>query len=212
MRVRRERGVSAPRVACALLAAGGSRRLGRPKQLVCSEHGEPLVRLAARAVAAARCSERAVVLGAHAAQVEAALTGLALTSLRNEDWAEGVAASIRVAVRWARASSADILLLAVCDQPALSAGQLDALSEAVRDPEAVSASRYADTLGVPAAFGSAWYERLLGLRGDQGAGPLLRASAKVEGIAFAAGAFDIDRESDVVSWAAAARASQQPLQ
>src|SRR5512138_244962 len=61
----------------AVLAAGGSARLGRPKQLLVLD-GEPLVRRAARAALEAGFAPVVVVVGAHEAEVRAALSGLAV--------------------------------------------------------------------------------------------------------------------------------------
>ena len=65
------------RVAAVVLAAGGSRRLGEPKQLL-RLSGQPLVRRAALAALGSRAERVLVVTGARAREVEAALAGLAL--------------------------------------------------------------------------------------------------------------------------------------
>ncbi len=64
-----------PRHAVVLLAAGGSRRLGAPKQLV-DVDGESLVRRAARAALATDPSQALVVVGAHADAVWSAVADL----------------------------------------------------------------------------------------------------------------------------------------
>ncbi len=54
-----------PEIGLVLLAAGGSRRLGKPKQLL-HHRGESLLRRAAKSALASRCSKIAVILGADA--------------------------------------------------------------------------------------------------------------------------------------------------
>jgi hypothetical protein len=87
-------------LAIAVLAAGGSRRLGRPTPLV-EIDGTPLVRGVAATCAAAAAGPVAVVLGAHAASAATALIDLRVTLVAKEAWNDGIASSIRAAVRWA---------------------------------------------------------------------------------------------------------------
>ena len=128
----------APAIGCAVLAAGASRRLGRPKQLVLVD-GVSLIRHAALAATQARFARVAIVLGANAADVALALEGLDVERVDNPDWAEGMAASVRVAAAWARRHALDALLVAVADQPRLSSLHLDALIVASNDGERTAA-------------------------------------------------------------------------
>jgi molybdenum cofactor cytidylyltransferase len=189
-----------PRVGCALLAAGDSRRLGQPKQLI-DYRGVPLVRHVAQTALAARCAACAVVVGSHASDVRAALQGLPVDMLDNSAWTEGIAASIRVAVGWARRLQLDALLLAACDQWRLTPEHLRRLIARVQRPTDAAASVYAETCGVPALFGAAWFPRLLSLRGDRGAGSLLRACAATQRVPWPGGAFDLDTEQDLARMA-----------
>lgn len=190
------------RIGCAVLAAGRSQRLGRPKQLV-SLAGVPLVRRIAEVVLASDFSAAAVVVGCHAPEVEAALGELPLTLLPNPEWEEGMAASIRAAARWAEQQALTGLVLVTCDQWRLDAAHLLRLKAALTDGRSLAASKYGRAFGVPAAFGSGWYPRLAGLRGEHGAGPLLAGAAWAQRIDWPAGADDLDTETDL------ARASAQ---
>jgi CTP:molybdopterin cytidylyltransferase MocA len=75
------------RVAAVLLAAGGSTRLGEPKALLAEADGVPRVVRVARDLAAAGCAPVLVVVGAHRAAVEAAVTGEAVTVVPHPGWA-----------------------------------------------------------------------------------------------------------------------------
>jgi CTP:molybdopterin cytidylyltransferase MocA len=178
-------------IGCAVLAAGASRRLGRPKQLV-PAGGVPLIRRAALAASESRCQRVVVILGARAAEIAPALDGLTVERLVNRYWTEGMASSVRAAVMWARKRALDALLLSVGDQPAMSALHLDALIAASGDGLRAAASSYAGVLGVPALFPRSWYPRLALLRGDQGARHLLRAADDVTAVEWRDGAVDLD--------------------
>jgi CTP:molybdopterin cytidylyltransferase MocA len=179
------------KVACAILAAGASRRLGQPKQLLV-HRGQPLVRLAAQSVWHSRASACALVVGAGGDAVRAALGALSFEVLNNSDWEEGMASSIRLAVAWARDGNCDALLLTLCDQPRLSAAHLDRLIEEFERSERCVASGYAAKNGVPALFPKACFETLSRLRGDAGASRLLNGSAPVATVSWPEGELDVD--------------------
>jgi CTP:molybdopterin cytidylyltransferase MocA len=183
-------------VGLALLAAGTSRRLGRPKQLV-SWEGEPLLRRVAAAACASRAAAVTVVLGAEADRIRPALEGLPLEVLANPAWAEGMASSIRTAVTWARRRGCDALLLAVGDQPRLTAAHLDALIAASAAGERAVASAYDGALGVPALFPAATFDALAALTGDTGARHLLRRREDLVSVAWPDGARDVDTAADL---------------
>jgi xanthine dehydrogenase accessory factor len=188
------------RIVAAVLAAGSSARLGRPKQLV-SFRGEPLVRNAARAALASTCDKVAVIVGAERAGVENALAGLDVRCVENGDWREGVASSVRRAVAWARDQHADGLVVLLADQPLLSPDHVNELCAAVRAGAPAAASAYDDVVGVPAAFNASQFDALLELTGDRGAARVLSQLPGVVKVMFPEGRVDVDRESDVAELA-----------
>jgi len=181
--------------AAVILAAGGSRRLGRPKQVV-SWQGEPLVRRAARAAVESSCARTLVVVGAAEAQVRDALVGLAVDVVSNGDWAEGIASSIRCGVADVAAGGVGAVLLVACDQPALTASHLDRIVASWGRGARAVGSRYAATLGVPALFDRSLFPSLLALRGDAGAKKLL-GDGETAAVDWAAGAIDVDTPDDL---------------
>jgi CTP:molybdopterin cytidylyltransferase MocA len=177
----------------AILAAGSSSRLGRPKQLVLVE-GEPLLRRTVRLALATPCSAIAVVVGANRDAVTPALADLAVTALVNDAWPEGVASSIRAAAAWAESQGATGLLVMVCDQPRLTTEHLAALLAEHARTGAIVGSAYRNTVGVPAVFPASSFPALAALQGDRGARALLGGAAA---IAWDDGAIDVDSEADV---------------
>ncbi|MDF3066573.1 MAG: nucleotidyltransferase family protein [Polyangiaceae bacterium] len=183
-------------VVAAILAAGSSQRLGRPKQLLRLPSGTTLVRHTAEQVLQSGAQRCAVVLGAQADAVEHALGGLSFEARYSEDPAEGVAASLRAAAAWATEERANALLLCVCDQPRIGAAHLKALISTWREEQCAVASSYADKRAVPAVLPSEYFPALRALRGDADAATLLQKAVRVELIPWPDGELDIDTPSD----------------
>ena len=178
-------------VAGVVLAAGFSRRLGRPKQAV-SLAGEMLVERAVRIAQEAGLQPVFAVVPADAVFIEN-LSRLLRAVVINPDAAEGMASSIRVGVSAAQAE-ADLegLVVMTCDQPGTRPAHLRAL---YADRQRITGSGYAGKVAVPAYFPGSCFEQLLTLQGDQGARELLQGAACVQAEELAV---DVDTEEDVL--------------
>ncbi len=184
-------------VGAVLLAAGGSRRLGHPKQLV-PYRGKSLLRHSAEVVLASVCQPLVVVLGAHAPHLRSELSGLDVRMVVNKDWAQGVGSSIRKGIEALEAWEVSGALVLVCDQPAVTAAHLDRMVETFREQQpAAVASAYGGTHGVPALFEYALFPELLALEGDRGAKAVLtRHTERVVQVPLEQGELDIDTPED----------------
>jgi molybdenum cofactor cytidylyltransferase len=157
----------------AILAAGPSTRFGSPKQLVRLDGGLVLHRAVANAASVAGHSVT-VVLGAHAREVAPALRLSSASVMVNRDWAEGLASTIRAAVRGVPPRCEGLLLL-LADQVAVSAEDLRRLFAAWRrHPVLIAAALHGGAPGLPAIFPRWAFADLLELRGDRDAGQVLR--------------------------------------
>jgi molybdenum cofactor cytidylyltransferase len=193
------------RHAVVLLAAGGSRRLGIPKQLV-EVGGEPLVRRAARAALATHPAQALIVVGAQADAVYAPVADLALIRVGCAEWEQGLSASVRAGVGAVDPDLAAALFV-LADQPALDAAHLQALVDRWRgDVGRATASSYAGVIGVPAVLPRSWFSQLATLWGDQGARDLLRTrAAEVAAVPAPDLAQDIDWPADLARFRGTSR-------
>lgn len=178
-------------IAAVVLAAGASRRLGEPKQLV-RLGGETLLEHAVRVAREAGCSPVIVVLGAEYVQV---LTGCSLgdvVTVINDNWMEGMGSSIRFGVHAVRnvASEAEGVVVMTCDQPVVTVDHLQRLMTS----RAVTASRYAGRNGVPVFFPKEHFDVLTTLSGDEGARELLPNAGYEE---LMGGELDVDTAEDL---------------
>lgn len=188
-----------PTVGLLLLAAGASRRLGgEPKQLL-TYKGESLVRRAARTTLASVCRPVVVVTGAHHERVESEIADLPLEIAFNEQWATGMASSIRAGMQrlTARAETCAVVVM-LCDQPRVDASVINELVAAYRATDTpLVAAKYNDTHGVPALFDKRFYPSLLTLTGLQGAKSIIHAhSAHLSEVSAPEAAFDVDTLAD----------------
>lgn len=170
-----------------VLAAGASRRLGSPKQLAMLGQ-DTLLQRAARVAGQAGCSPVIVVLGAEA---ELILRGLPedAVPIRNEQWREGMGASIRAGVGACEGVAEGVVLM-TCDQPSVTADHLRLLMAG----SGIRASRYAGKKGVPAFFPHRYFEALMALKEDVGARELL---GSVETVELEGGELDVDTVADL---------------
>jgi molybdenum cofactor cytidylyltransferase len=185
------------RVAGIILAAGESKRFGKPKQLL-DWKGKPFVRQVAETALHAGLWPVLVVTGADAAAVESALTGLDVTIVRNDDWQSGQASSIAAGVKALTPSAlsgtspksfgfgggwegvgAVIFLLA--DQPQIRTDVIQALKEAHAQslPPILAPLVLEERRANPVLFDRVTFPDLLALRGDVG-GRAIFGKHKVE--------------------------------
>lgn len=158
--------------AAIVLAAGGSRRLGAPKQLL-TRDGEPLVHRAVRHAWATQPRRMIVVVGGDRFDVLAALGDLGGERVFNPQWQDGLASSLQCAARVMSAHEGPVLVLG-CDQPGLESSHLQQLlAGAACSASGCAATMHGDTPGSPAVITAAMLQGADGLRGDRGFGRML---------------------------------------
>ncbi|HUD74323.1 MAG TPA: nucleotidyltransferase family protein [Terracidiphilus sp.] len=188
-------------VAAIVLAAGASRRLGQPKQLL-MHGGEMMIERAIRLVNEAGAAPVITVLGAFHELIREAVQLSNFTPVINNAWNQGISTSIQAglaALLDGDPQTPGALILA-CDQPRLSAEHLRAMLEAfcAEAAPAIVASSYQGVLGIPAVFPREVFAELCALRGDKGARSLLmQPPCPLVALPFSGGEIDIDLPADM---------------
>lgn len=164
---------SRPNVAAVVLAAGGSTRLGQPKQLL-NLDGYPLLSRTLDLVRASQLSPRIIVLGGYADEVRARVPLDGFTIVENTDYQQGQSTSLIAGLKALPPDVAGVVVV-LGDQPLLPPGLLDKLVNHF-DPETVVAvrPRYAEGPGNPVLLSRVLFPELLELEGDVGARDVLR--------------------------------------
>ena len=193
-------------IATIILAAGGSARLGQPKQLIQS-NGESLVRRMTQQALALRAGPVVVVLGANQERIMKEITGLAITTVVNPTWSEGMASSLRTGLRALDTESTEAFLIMLTDQPYVTVDLLQRLIDTRRSTgRGIIASRYAEPegiLGVPALFDNHYRREFLNLTGDTGARKLIQQYASDStSVLFPLAGIDLDTPADLRHWQA----------
>lgn len=179
-----------------VLAAGGSSRLGRPKQLL-DYHGRTL--LDATLETARRCGfdQLIVALGGAGDDVRSTVDLSGCDVVDNEHYTTGCSSSI-VAALDAVDVRAEALVLLLGDQPGVEPGSVDALRAATVSADApLAVCRYDDGRGHPFWFSRALFADLADLHGDKAVWKLLESGR----YAVAEAAIDGPVPIDVDTWA-----------
>lgn len=188
----------AMKCATIILAAGESKRLGQPKQLLpfC---GKTLVRYAVDRSLRIGCSSVVAVTGAYAELVAESLDGASATVVFNAQWRTGMGQSIACGVASLLESGRvfDGVLLQTVDQPLIPDSHLQTLiSECQRHGHPIATGYPRDRPGIPACVPWAALPELSTLIGDRGAQQvLIRAAATI--LACPEAELDIDTEANL---------------
>ncbi len=163
------------KIGIVILAAGESKRMGQPKQLL-DIGGTSLLRHTAKIALATGLEPVVLVVGANKPQVVPDIADLPLTIIDNSMWRTGMASSVKMgmAAMWMNNKNIDAVLMLVCDQPFLTVEVLNQIIDQyqTKSPKIV-ACRYDSQIGIPALFDRTMFEDLLNLTGDKGAKPVL---------------------------------------
>lgn len=191
------------KIGVAILAAGGSSRMGASK-LTMPFADTTLLERVVRTALKSRADEVIVVTGSHRAE-----TGLIVEAcdgvieVYNAAWTQGQSSSVIAAVKHSVDAGYEALLLMVADQPFVREEHLNALIAEYRKSRALACvSRVGSRDGSPCLFGRDCFEGLLRLQGDKGARSMYRhwPESLVSYVSFNDSQlfYDIDTPEDMV--------------
>jgi len=179
-----------------ILAAGASRRLGSPKQLL-EWRGRTLLDNTIENARSLLNERVIVILGSQAQTIQEKVDLSGVVAVVNPNWQTGIASSIRAGID-SLPVNADGVLMLLSDQPLVGYRAMqNLLTQWQIEPSHIAASQYQDTVGVPALFPSAFFGALRSLRGDRGAKSLLlQFEDKLQKIPLPEAELDIDTRED----------------
>ena len=152
----------------------------------------------------AGCAPVLVIVGAARDGMDAELRGTGAELVENADWECGLGGSIHAGVRHLlrMTEPREALVLLACDQPLVDEKIITHLiAKWLESGRPIVASRYAETLGIPALFARSCFDELLELPVESGAKSLLFSRPDdVAELVFAGGAIDLDTLEDVARW------------
>jgi len=184
-----------PFVTGLVLAAGGSQRLGAPKQLL-PFNGCTLLDHVLNTARACDLDQLVCVIGGSADDIRARVNLVDVHVVENQHFGEGCSSSIAAALT-AVDSKADVLVLMLGDQPGVTPQTVNALL-AGRNDSPYAACAYEDGRGHPLAFARSTFLDLETLHGDKGVWKLLDRHADAVVDVPVAGPIprDVDTEED----------------
>lgn len=182
-----------------ILAAGGSKRLGHPKQLVKWNQSTLLNHTLEQALSSNN-SDVYVALGGNHSVIKHTIS-LGVSIIDIPDWEDGMGTSISVSLNEMKVKKYEAIIISVCDQPYISEVVFkNLLAEFERGKSSIVISKYKNSSGPPTLFGKKHYDRLLKLEGDVGAKEIVKNNLVEVGIIqFQKGDIDIDTEKDLRS-------------
>jgi molybdenum cofactor cytidylyltransferase len=161
-------------ISAILLAAGESRRMGRPKQLL-TWQGKTLLQHVLESLISSDADEIILVLGHEADLIRESLPELPIKIVINPDYQQGMASSLRRGLL-AMDPGSEAFLVLLADQPGIGPGIINTLIRTFRqaDPRrGIVRPVYRGRQGHPVIIGTQYLQEALQQQGDVGARRIL---------------------------------------
>lgn len=186
------------KIGVVILAAGGSLRLGQPKQLL-NFRGKSLLENALMAAENSESCCTVVVLGGNENIIKEKLNFGQIPVISNSEWEKGMSGSLQLGLSYLQQKNTlDAILLMLADQPFVDDLLLNQLIEKFSTSnKGIVACAYNQTLGVPCLFSKTFFPKLLALTQQEGAKKIIQAHLQeTEIVDFPLAAIDIDTWED----------------
>ena len=185
------------KIATLILAAGSSKRMGKPKQLLAFKNST-LLGAVIENVSRIPNNNVYCVVGANAQEIIESIKQYSITTILNNEYRKGLSSSIVSGINYIQNLDYEAVLIVLADQPNVSAEYLQKMIGVSKENEnQIIASNYKDRNGVPALFPKKHFEILLQLNGDKGASKLLNSNVfPIFTMNDDVDLFDIDTKTD----------------
>lgn len=165
-------------VAIVILAAGMSRRLGRPKQVL-PLAGEPLVAHVGRRAQESKAMRVMAVVGGARQETMAALDEIVDEVIINDSYEHGQGTSIAAGVQYLEGTShlfgsCEAIIFLLGDQPGIEPSVIDSVIDAWEQGGRIVMAKYTDRPGHPVLFDRAYWKELAQLQGEEGGRDVIR--------------------------------------
>ena len=161
-----------PKIIVLIFAAGGSSRLGRPKQLL-KWGNSNLLQNAINTAVNSDTLKSVLVLGGHYPEIISEIKTNNVEVVKNETWKNGLGNSIAFGVKSVleKYPKTDGVLVMLADQPLIDRSYLNTLINSFEiNKKQIIASTYVNKkYGVPVIFDKHYFKELISLNDDEGA-------------------------------------------
>jgi molybdenum cofactor cytidylyltransferase len=185
------------KIAILIIAAGASRRLGQPKQLV-PFRDTFLLNQIIQECQASEVGTIYIVLGANAEQIQPRLSD-DLSIFYHKNWSQGMGTSIAFGIKQLISKDYDGVIIVLGDQPFFSSFLLKKITQKRTETNGkIILSEYEKGMGPPSFFEKSLFSELSMLKGDLGAKTMIKKyKEEVQRISFPKGYIDIDTPEDL---------------
>ena len=168
-----------PKTAILILAAGESKRMGEPKQLL-PYNNSTLLLHAIEQANSIKYADVFIVIGAHFADVFKSIRGQKVTVLKNNNWEDGMGSSISKGVELIKKKNDyNRVLVTLADTPLVTKEHYEELiSLSDETGKRIILTNYEEISGVPAIFYKSLFNELSILSDNEGAKPVVKKYKK----------------------------------
>lgn len=187
-----------------ILAAGESKRMGFPKQLLPVNNKTLLLQLIEAALDT-RIGPITVVVGAHKDKIVPIFENIPINIIDNAHWQSGISSSIKMGMVGTYMVNKEIegVILLTSDMPNVTTAFIEKLADLSKEKQDVDiiATGYQNTVGIPTFFRRNMFEKLLELKNDEGAKKIiLESKEKVFVIKNEVVGIDLDTKEDYLNF------------
>ena len=167
------------KTAILILAAGGSSRMGQPKQLLPYKDSNLLLHTV-KQVSAIKYSDIFIIIGAHFSEIFKSIRGQKATIIMNSNWEEGMGSSLKKGIDFIKnKNNYDRVLITLGDTPLITTEHYEELiSLSDVSVKRIVLTSYEEVSGVPAIFDKSLFNELIAMSNDEGAKNVIKKYKK----------------------------------